>query len=88
MNVIVLDEDEEIFNGSADEFLEENEYDTELESLLNNLDTMKIGDSVEFTSYLGQTYVIEKIDNTDMVYSEVELCYMQLMEVTFQQNRF
>ena len=76
MNVIVLDEEEEIFNGSADEFLEENEYDTELESLLNNLDTMQIGESVEFTSYLGQTYVIEKIDNTDMVYSEVELCYM------------
>ena len=76
MNVIVLDGDEEIFNGSADEFLEENEYDTELESLLNNLDTMQIGESVEFTSYLGQTYVIEKIDNTDMVYSEVELCYM------------
>jgi len=76
MNVIVLDGEEEIFNGSADEFLEENEYDTELESLLNNLDTMQIGESVEFTSYLGQTYVIEKIDNTDMVYSEVELCYM------------
>ena len=76
MNVIVLDGEEEIFNGSADEFLEENEYDTELESLLNNLDTMQIGESVEFTNYLGQTYVIEKIDNTDMVYSEVELCYM------------
>lgn len=76
MNVIVLDGEEEIFNGSADEFLEENEYDTELESLLNNLDTMQIGESVEFTSYLGQTYVIEKIDNTDMIYSEVELCYM------------
>lgn len=85
---VFCNNDDEIFSGDADEFLELNDYDTELESVLNILNCMRIGRTVDFTSDLGQSYSIRKISNSTMIYQEVELCYMLLMVVIYQQNRF
>lgn len=47
---------EVLFNGDAEDFLEENCYDDELECFLNNLDRCEVGTK---KSYYG--YIFEKV---------------------------
>ena len=66
MRISVIDEDNDmIFKGDADEFLELNDYDEELEIELNNLDKMSIGNSIKFTNIMNQTFDITKIVNNN-----------------------
>ena len=50
------DNNESIFTGLADDFLELNNYDSELEEILSNLDNHRIGHISNFDDY-----IIEKI---------------------------
>ena len=66
MRILVTDEfNDKIFKGDADEFLELNDYDEELEIELNNLNRMDVGDSVDFVTFLNQSYNITKIVNNN-----------------------
>lgn len=59
MIIEVRDEfDEVVFEGSADEWLEENYYDEDLEIILDKLDYCKIGKIIRFGEYS-----IEKMPN-------------------------
>lgn len=67
MFILVTDNEinEEIFKGDADEFLEENDYDSELELCLNELDCMPINSTTIFCGYLGDSFSIEKIEDEE-----------------------
>lgn len=54
----------EIFNGDADEFLEMNDYDTELEMFLNDIESISFGEKEEF--YLcdsDELIIVERLKN-------------------------
>lgn len=68
MFIEVLDGNDEIFRGNADEFLEVNDYDEEIELCLNELNTRVLGAEIELITFLGQSYTIRRIKNEDLIY--------------------
>lgn len=67
MFILVTDNEmnEEIFKGDADEFLEENDYDSELELCLNELDCMPINSTTTFCGFMNDSFTIEKIEDEE-----------------------
>lgn len=53
-------EDEIIFSGDSEDFLDENNWDEELEELLSELDTNKSIKSINYYANFGDTYTICK----------------------------
>lgn len=62
MKIEVRCENEVLFNGDADEFLEINEYDEDLEYILNRLDNSPIGIVDSFFENQCTQYEIEKLE--------------------------
>lgn len=60
IKVTDLDEMQTIFVGDADEFLEINMYDEELELFLNRIERLQFGESKIFEGNLGSKYLVEK----------------------------
>lgn len=63
MVILVEDDNEVLFEGDADEFLFYNEDDFDLEMILNELDGMKMGTSVNAYNSDGNMVTITKIEN-------------------------
>lgn len=60
MQIIVERFNETIFEGDADEFLFDNEDDFDLETALNDLETMKVGSSIQAYDDNGDMVTITK----------------------------
>lgn len=68
MNIRVFDlDDEMIFEGEAEDFLEVNDYDSEIEYALNELDRKRVGDSVKIRGNQSDCFEIEKIE-AELIY--------------------
>lgn len=70
MNILVIDkfDDEIIFNGSAEDFLESNGYNSDIEIILNDLNYMPIGTKLEIYGNQSDVFVVTRLEDTD--YSE------------------
>ena len=68
MYIEVINDNNEIFRGEADEFLELNDYDVELESCLSNLNDRIIGATTRFINENGVEFFIRRIRNEDLLY--------------------
>lgn len=68
MNIRVMDLEinEQIFEGDAEQFLEDNDYDEEIESFLNVLDGKPIGHIMNYYGWLGQCYEFEKLEDDSL----------------------
>ena len=60
MQIIVEKFNETIFEGDADDFLFDNDSDTDLEIALNDLEEMKIGSSIQAYDNSGELVTITK----------------------------
>lgn len=60
MQIIVEKFDETVFEGDADDFLFDNDSDTDLEMALNNLEGMKVGSSIQAYDNNGELVIITK----------------------------
>lgn len=60
MQIMVEKFDETIFEGDADDFLFDNDSDTDLEMALNDLEEMKIGSSIQAYDNNGDIVTITK----------------------------
>lgn len=60
MQIIVEKFDETVFEGDADDFLFDNDSDTDLEMALNDLEGMKIGSSIQAYDNDGDLVTITK----------------------------
>lgn len=60
MQIIVEKFDETIFEGDADDFLFDNDSDTDLEMALNDLEGMKIGSNIQAYDDNGDLVTITK----------------------------
>lgn len=64
MKIEVTTDNEVLFNGDADDFLEANDYDEELEELLNELNNEEEGVVFIFYGNQGTEYEIEKLEDS------------------------
>ena len=60
MQIIVEKFDETMFEGDADDFLFDNDSDTDLEMALNDLEGMKIGSNIQAYDDNGDLVTITK----------------------------
>lgn len=63
MVILVENDNEILFEGDADDFLFYNEDDFDLELILNELDNMRMGSSVNAYDSDGNMITITKIEN-------------------------
>ena len=68
MYIEVMNDKNEIFRGDADEFLELNDYDIELESSLSNLNERIVGATTRFINENGVEFFIRRIRNEELLY--------------------
>lgn len=62
IEVIERDSANLIFLGEADDFLEANNYDDEIEEFLNCLDTEDVGTVKSYFANQGMEYTVEKLE--------------------------
>lgn len=60
MQIMVEKFDETIFEGDADDFLFDNDSDTDLEMVLNDLESMKVGSNIQSYDDEGDLVTITK----------------------------
>lgn len=60
MQIVVDKFNETIFEGDADDFLFDNDSDTDLEMALNDLESMKIGSNIQAYDNNGDLVTITK----------------------------
>lgn len=66
MKIRVEFDNEDIFEGDCEEFLEVNEYDEELEEFLNNLENYEIGTQKIYYGNQAMEYIIEKLEDDSL----------------------
>lgn len=63
MKIRVEFDGEDIFEGDCEDFLEENEYDEELEEFLNILSDCSVGTEKTFYGNQAMEYIFEKLED-------------------------